>query len=128
MLAVLAGTGAGVAVGWLCGQVPVRPITQAMAAAILGWVSGSVGVVAFTLLTLRLPASGGLGAVSVGLSEAGALGIAAILLLAVAGWFALPRLGWGNVDALGTYATGLLGGAAALIAALWVARALVVSI
>ena len=38
----------GAAAGWLCEQaclVPVRPLAQNIAAALLGWIVGSVGAV-----------------------------------------------------------------------------------
>jgi hypothetical protein len=123
---VLAPTGAGAALGWVCGQVPVWPGARLAAAAVIGSFVGSVGVVVFMLLTLNRSGSGGLASMSFGLSEAVLLGLPAVVLVAVAGYFALRRLGW-SLARLATYGPILLGGGAALITALWVARGMAIS-
>jgi hypothetical protein len=126
IISVLAATGAGAAVGWVCGLVPVWPVARLAAAAVIGSVVGSVSVVVFVLLTLNRSGSGGLGAVSFGLSEAVLLGVPALVLVAVVSYFALRRLGWSPAS-LATYGPIIFRGAAALIAALWVARDMAIS-
>jgi hypothetical protein len=126
IMSVLAATGAGAAVGWVCGLVPVWPGARLAAAAVIGSFVGSVGVVVFMLLTLNRSGSGGLAAMSLGLSETVLFGVPAVVLVAVAGYFALRRLGWSPVG-LAPYGPILLGGGAALITALWVARGMATS-
>ena len=127
IMSVLAATGAGAAVGWVCGLVPVWPVARLAAAAVIGSVVGSVSVVVvFVLLTLSRSGSGGLGAVSFGLSEAVLLGVPALVLVAVVSYFALRRLGWSPAS-LATYGPIIFGGGAALIAALWVVRDIAIS-
>lgn len=58
-MSVLAATGAGAAVGWVCGRVPVWPGARLAAAAVIGSFVGSVGVVVFLFLTLNRSGSGG---------------------------------------------------------------------
>jgi hypothetical protein len=120
IMSVLAATAAGAAVGWVCGLVRVWPPVRLAAAAILGSFTALVAVVAFVLLSLRRPESAGIGAVSFGLSDAVVLGVPASALIGVAGYFTLRRLGWSDAS-LTTYGPFILGGAAALITALWVA-------
>jgi preprotein translocase subunit SecG len=103
------------------------PTARAVAAAVLGTMIGSVSVVVFMLLTLHRSGSGGLGAVSSGLSEAVVLGVLAVALVAVGGHFTLQRLGWMSPEALRTYGPVIFGGTGALIVALWVVRGMVVS-
>ena len=102
------------------------PGARLAAAAVIGSFVGSVGVVVFMLLTLNRSGSGGLASMSFGLSEAVLLGLPAVVLVAVAGYFALRRLGW-SLASLATYGPILLGGGAALITALWVARGMAIS-
>jgi len=120
IMSVFAATAAGAAVGWLCSLVPVWPAIRLAAAAVLGSLTALIAVLVFVLVALRRPASGGIGAVSFGLSEAIVLGVPASALVGVAGYFALRRLGW-SAAGLTTYGPIILGGAAALITALWVA-------
>ena len=123
---MLAATGAGAAVGWVCGLVPVWPIARIAAAAVIGSLVGSVGVVVFLFFTLNRSGSGGLGAVSFGLSEAALLGGLAVALFVVVSYFALRRPGWSSAS-LATYGPIIFGGGAALIAASWVARGMAIS-
>jgi hypothetical protein len=123
ILSVFAATAAGAAVGWVCSLVPVWPPVRLAAAAVFGAFAAFVSIVVLVLLTLKLPGSGGIGAVSFGLSEAVVLGVPASVLAGVAGYFALRRLGW-SAAALTTYGPVVLGGAAALITGLWVAGAI----
>jgi len=126
IMSVLVATGAGAAVGWVCGLVPVWPVARLAAAAVIGSFVGSVGVVVFMLFAPNRSGSGGLGAVSFGVSEAVLLGVPAVLLVAVVSYFALRRLGWSPAS-LATYGPIIFGGSAALIAALWVARGVAIS-
>ena len=121
MMSVLAATGAGAAVGWVCGLVPVWPVARVMAAAFIGSVVGSVTVVVLMLLTLSRSGRGGLGAVSLGLSEAVLLGGPAVVLVAVVGSVVLRRMGWSPAR-VATYGPIIFGAGAALIAASWFAR------
>jgi hypothetical protein len=104
----------------------VWPVARLAAAAVLGSFAGSVAVIAVVLLTLNRSGSGGIGAVSFGLSEAVVLGVPTVALVAVVGYFALRRLGWIPAS-LATYGPVIVGGAAALIAALWVAWGISIS-
>ena len=126
IISVLAATGAGAAVGWVCSLVPVWPVARLAAAAVIGAFVGSVGVVVVVLFTLNRSGSGGLGAVSFGLSEAVLLGVPAVVLVAVVSYFALRRLGWSPAS-LARYGPIIFGGGAALIAALWLARGMAIS-
>jgi len=126
VMSVLAATGAGAALGWVCGLVPVWPVVRIAAAAAIGWIAGAVSVVAFTLLTLSRSGSGGLGSVSFGLSEAVVLGVPAVVLAAAVGDFILRRLGW-SAERLTTFGPIIVGGGAALIAASWLVRGVAVS-
>ena len=126
IVSVLAATGAGAAVGWVCGLVPMWPIARLIAASVMGALVGAVGVVLITLLALSRSGSGGLGAVSFGLSEAVLIGVPAVILLAVVGYVALRWLGW-NPAGLATYGPAICGGGAALLVALWVARGMTVT-
>ena len=126
IMSVLAATGAGAAVGWVCGLVPVWPVVRLAAAAVIGSFVGSVGVFVFMLFTLNRSGSGGLGAVSFGVSEAVVLGVPAVVLVALVSYFALRRLGWSPVSRA-RYGPIIFGGGAALIGALWVARGMAIS-
>ena len=112
--------------GWVCGLVPVWPGVRLAAAAVIGAFVGSLGVVAFVLLTMNRSGSSGLGSVSVGLSETVLLGVPAVALVAAASYFALLRLGWSPAG-LARYGPVLSGGGSALITALWLARGLAIS-
>lgn len=125
IMSVLAATGAGAAVGWVCGLVPVWPVARFAAAAVMGSIVGAIGVV-LVLVTLNRSGSGGLGAVSFGLSEAVVFGVPALALAAVVGYFTLRQLGWSPAG-LATFGPIIFGGGAALIAALWVARGMAIS-
>lgn len=126
IISVLAATGAGAAVGWVCGLVPVWPVARLATAVVIGSFVGSVGVVVLMLLTVNRSGSGGLGAVSFGLSEAVIFGVPAVVLVVAVGYFGLRRLGWSPAS-LATYGPIILGGGAALIAALSVARGMAIS-
>jgi hypothetical protein len=126
IMSVLAATGAGAAVGWVCGLVPVWPVARLAAAAVIGSFVGSVGAFVFMLFSLNRSGSGGLGAVSFGVSEAVLLGVPAVVMVALVSYFALRRLGWSPVS-LARYGPIIFGGGAALIAALWVARGMAIS-
>ena len=125
-MSVLVATGIGAAVGWVCGLVPVWPGARLAAAAVIGSFVGSVGVVVFVLLTMNRSGSGVLGAVSFGLSEAVLLGVPAVVLVAVVGYFALRWMGLSPAG-VARYGPIILGGGAALITALWVARGMATS-
>lgn len=126
ILSVIAATGAGAAMGWVCGLVPVWPGARLAAAAVIGSFVGSAGIVVVVFLTLNRSGSGGLGAVSFGLSEAALLGVPVVVLVAVAGYLALRWLGW-NPAGVAKYGPIIFGGGAALITASWVARGLAIS-
>lgn len=82
---VLAG-----AVGYLCQRAPVSPAVQSIGAALLG---GLVALTSRSLLwILRNAGKAGVGAVSVGIAESLG-GIAGLLVLALAGHWALGWLG-----------------------------------
>ena len=116
ILSVLAATGAGAGVGWVCGMVPVWPVARLAAAAVSGWFVGSVGIVVFVLFSLNRSEGGGLGSVSVGLSEAILVEAPAVLLVAVVSYFVLRWLGW-RPAGLARYGPIMFGAAAALVAA-----------
>jgi len=126
IMSVLAATGAGAALGWACGLVPVWPVARIVASVVFGSIVGAVGVVVFMLFSLNRSGSGGLGSVSFGASEAVLLGVPTLLLVAALGYFALRRLGWSPAS-VGTFGPIIFGGAAALITASWVARGMAVS-
>ena len=126
IVSVLAATGAGAAVGWVCGLVPVWPVARLVAASVMGALVGAVSVVLVAFLTVSRSGSGGLGAVSFGLSEAVLLGGPAVILLAVVGNFALQRLGWSPAS-VAAYGPVIFGGGAALLVALWVARGMAIT-
>jgi hypothetical protein len=126
IISVLAATGAGAAVGWVCGLVPVWPGARLAAAAVVGSIVGAAGVVIFALFTLNRSEKGGLGAVSFGLSEAVLPGVFVGVLIAVVSYFALRRLGWSSAS-VAIYGPIIFGGGAALIAALWMTRGMAIS-
>jgi hypothetical protein len=64
--------------------------------------------------------------VSFGLPEAIVLGVPAIVLVAGASYFALQRLGWSPAR-VATHGPIIVGGGAALIAALWLTRTMSMS-
>jgi hypothetical protein len=126
IVSVLAATGVGAVVGWICGLVPMWPIARLATAAVMGAVVGAAGVVLLVFFTLSRSGSGGLGAVSFGVSEAALLGVPAVILLVMAGYFALRWMGLMSTSVV-TYAPIPLGGGAALLAALWVASGIAVA-
>ena len=121
VMSVLAATGIGAAVGWVCSRVPVWPVARLVAAAVIGSLVGFVGVFLLVLLTMSRSGRGGLGAVSFGVSEAVLLGAPAIVLVAAGVYFALRWIGWSSADVT-RYGPIILGGGTALIAALWATR------
>ncbi len=125
-MSVVGVTGAGAAVGWVCGLVPVWPVARLTAASLMGSFVGALGVAVSVFLTLSGSGSGGLGAVSFGLPEAVVLGVPAVAPIPVAGYFALRWLGWSPAS-LATYGPSICGGGAALLTALWVARGMAIS-
>ena len=126
IMSVLAATGAGAVVGWVCGLVPVWPVARLAVASVMGSFVGAVGVLVFVFFTLSRSGSGGLGAVSFGLSEVILLGVPTIALIAVVGYFALRWLGW-SAASVATYGPIIFGGGAALVAALWMTRGFAIS-
>ena len=126
IMSVLAATGAGAVVGWVCGLVPVWPVARLAVASVMGSFVGAVGVLVFVFFTLSRSGSGGLGAVSFGLSEVILLGVPTIALIAVVGYFALRWLGW-SAASVATYGPIIFGGGTALVAALWMARGFAIS-
>jgi hypothetical protein len=125
-MSVLAATTIGAAAGWICGLVPVWPGARLAAAAGIGSLVGFVGVFVFVLLTMARSGSGGLGAVSLGVSEAVVLGVPVVVLIAVGGYFALRWMGWSPAD-VARYGPVILGGGAALVTALWLTRGMAIS-
>jgi hypothetical protein len=125
-MSVLAAAGAGAAIGWVCGLVPVWPVARIAASVVIGSIVGAVSVIVFMLFTFNSTGSGGLGSVSFGMSEAVLLGVPALVLVAAVSYFALRRLGWSPAS-LATYGPIIFGGGSALIVALWVARGLAIS-
>ena len=124
---VLAATGAGAAIGWVCGLVQVLPVVRIAVASVMGaFVGAAVSSVVVVLSTEHRSANGGLGAVSFGVSDAVLLGVPAAVLVVVVGYVALRWLGWSQAG-LATYGPTIVGGVAALVAALWVARGLAIS-
>ena len=121
----------GAAAGWVCEQVPVRPLARNIAAALLGWTIGSVGPMVLTLLVLtwwqQTQGSGGLGAVSAGFAEVTVFGIAAPVVLAITAWLASDRLAAIMPAVVGTHSSIFTGGACALVSALLTAPGIVVS-
>jgi hypothetical protein len=86
-----------------------------------------VVTVVVTILTWRLPDTGGLGAVSFGMSEAIVFWIPLLILVTLVARRALHRLGAMGPAILGTHPSIFLGGVAAVVGALWMARGIVVS-
>lgn len=123
---VLAATGAGAAIGWLCGVVPIWPVARIAAASVIGFFVGAVGALAFVFLSLSRSGSGGMGAVSFGLTEVMLLGVPTIALMAVVGVFALRWMGW-SAATVAKYGPVFCGGGAALVAALWITQGLTTS-
>jgi hypothetical protein len=126
IVSVLAATGAGAVAGWVCGLIPIWLGARLTAATLIGSFVGSVGVVVFMLAGLTRTGRGGLGAVSLGVSEALLLGIPAVGLAVVVGYLTLRWLGWSPAS-LASYGPMLFGGGAALIMAIWVARGMVMT-
>ena len=126
IISVVAATGAGAAVGWVCGLLPVWPVARLVAASLMGSFVGAAVVVVSIFLALSRSGSGGLGAVSFGLSEAVLLGLPTVGVVAVVGYFALRWLGW-SAAGLATYGPIICGGGTALLTALWVARGMAMS-
>ena len=126
IISVVAATGAGAALGWVCAVLPMWPVARLAAASLMGSFVGAVVVVVSMFLILSRSGSGGLGAVSFGLSEAVLLGVPTVGLIAVVGYFALRWLGW-SAASLATYGPIICGGGTALLTALWVARGMEMS-
>jgi len=125
---VILAIGLGLASGWLVHRIPIRPIAQDIGATLIGWVVGcfTVGAVAFVwLIFFHLEAErGGLGAVSLGLSETIVIGLPIAVLLAIVARTALARTGPAR---LASQSPILLGGLGALLGALWVATTITYS-
>ncbi len=121
IISVVAATGAGAAVGWVCGLLPLWPVARLAAASLMGSVAGAVVVVVSIFLTLSRSGSGGLGAVSFGLSEAVLLGVPTLGVITIVAYFTFRWLGWSEAG-LATYGPIICGGGTALLTALWVAR------
>jgi len=81
---LILGCSVGAGLGWVGSRVFTRPIAQDMSAAFAGWLIGSVIAAAAELATLMSESSGGLGAVSFGLSDVLLFSIPVAALLAVA--------------------------------------------
>lgn len=129
IIPVLVATGAGAGVGWLCGLVPVWPIVRLTTAAVMGLVIGAIAVVVLVLVSMQISmqtGAGGLGAVSFGLPEAIILGTPALVVVALASYFALRRLGW-NPERVATRGPIIVGAGAALIVAIWLTRTMSMS-
>lgn len=125
-IVVLSGAG----LGWLCRRIPVRPIAQDLGAAVLGWIIGSIGTVFVTALiavwSQSARGSGGLGAVSGGLSDEDlVIGVVAVVVLASVARFALARPGAPPV--FRRQSAVFIGAGSALLSALWTTRDIVVS-
>ena len=109
----------GVAQGWLCQQLRMRPIFKDLAAAIVGWVVGGLSAVFVgVLLTVRAAdeqGSAGLGSVSFGLTEAVIFGIPAMIVLALLGRLGLHHVG---ATSMATQPPIVLGAVAAVLGAL----------
>ena len=127
IVSVLAATGAGAAVGWVCGLVPMWPVARLIAASVFGALVGAVGVVLTAFLTLSRSTGGGSGAVSFGLSEAVLLGVPAVILLPVVGYVLLRWWGW-SAASLSPYGPTMCGGGAALLVALWALLGMTISV
>jgi hypothetical protein len=102
------------------------PIVRLATAAVMGAVVGAVGVVVLVFLTLSRSGSGGLGAVSFGVSEAVFIGVPVVVLLVLVGYSVLRWLGWIPPSVV-AYGPVILGGGTALLAALWVASGMAVA-
>ena len=82
--ALILGCSVGAGLGWVASRVFTRSIAQDTSAAFVGWLLGSVIAAAAELATLMSESSGGLGAVSFGLSDVLLFSIPVAALLAVA--------------------------------------------
>ena len=112
----------GLASGWLCQRLPLRPITRDIVSAVVGWILGGVSAVFVTiLLAMQREDTAGLGAISLGLSDKVALGLVAMMAVAIVGHLALRR------SSFSRYSSILLGAGAAVIAALWAESGVIVS-
>jgi hypothetical protein len=112
----------GLASGWLCQRLPLRPIVRDIVSAVVGWILGGVSAVFVTILiAMQRDDTAGLGAISLGLSDTTALGLLAMMAVAIVGHLALRRSGFSRYSAI------LLGAGAAVIAALWAESGVVVS-
>lgn len=82
-LGVVVGCGLGAAVGWVVGRLPTRAALQDLSAIVIGWVVGSVAAIGAAVgqLMSRATGSGGLGAVSAGLSDALLVGLPIAMLV-----------------------------------------------
>ena len=113
IMSVLAATGAGAAVGWICGSVPVWPVARFAAAAAISWFFALVASVVIFLLTVRGPV-----AVSAGSIKAVLLKVPAVLLAAAVSYFVLRWLGWSSTN-WARYGPIIFGAGTGLIGALW---------
>ena len=112
----------GLASGWLCQRLPIRPIVRDIVSAVVGWIIGGVSAVFVTILiAMQREDTAGLGAVSLGLSDATTLGLLAMMAVAIGGHLALRR------STFSKYSSILLGAGAAVIAALWAESSVIVS-
>jgi hypothetical protein len=112
----------GLASGWLCQRLPLRPIVRDIVSAVVGWILGGVSAVFVTILiAMQRDDTAGLGAISLGLSDTTALGLLAMMAVAIVGHLALRRSGFSRYSAI------LLGAGAAVIAALWAESGVIVS-
>jgi len=113
--AVVVALALGVAQGWLCQQLPLRPVVKDLAAAIVGWMAGGISALLMSILLTVRTDTAGLGSVSFGLTEAFIFGVPAMILLALLGRVGLRHVG---SSSLATQPPILLGAVAAVMGAL----------
>lgn len=124
IVAYVTVTCAGTVAGWVCSLLPVRLVFRVVAAAVVGVCIGLVGTAVALFLEISRAATAGIGAVSVGLTGVGTLGLT-LLAIAAAAALSCERLGFSS-RLIRRYGPVVVGSGTALITALWLTRSLIV--
>jgi hypothetical protein len=127
MAGVLTALVIGAVIGWMWQRLTAKPLFRDVAASVTGWFAGSFTAVIFTFDGIAQSGSGGLGAVSFGLSDTLITGVPVVLVLVIAGHLVRRRRPAGD-GVLGRYSAVLLGTLASGAAAFWILRDAVTAI
>jgi hypothetical protein len=119
MVGVLIALVVGAMIGWIWQRLVARPLLQDVAAGVIGWLAGAFTGVLSVFDSVAIAGSGGLGAVSFGISDTVLPGVPVVLVLLAAGHLVRRHTGGGG-GILGRYSPALVGALASAAAALWI--------